>query len=269
MPYRQYFGHIKAALTGCNPCTKFGIDQVKGSKDIEQTTQWTEKGGVTLTFEHVTWKSIGIIYSLKAIPAPNLVLIKWRGQKIWSGQHSGLRRVVWPWLLNMWPENQKGSSTFWVQPLHQVWYWSSEGVKRYWADNSVGWKELFDLDLWTCDLKINRDHLLIDGNPCTKFGIDQVKGSKDMERTTQWAEKSGLTLTFEHMTWKLIGIIYSLEAIPASSLVLIKWRGQKILSGQHLVYRPTDRPTDSCKTICPLFQGGHNYLLLYPIIHFK
>ena len=26
---------------------------------------------------------------------------------------------------------------------------------------------------------------------------------------------------------------------------------------QHLVYRPTDRPTDSCNTICPLFQGEH------------
>ena len=42
----------------------------------------------------------------------------------------------------------------------------------------------FDLDLWTCDLKINRDHLLIDGNPCTKFGIDQVEESKDIMRTT-------------------------------------------------------------------------------------
>ena len=71
----------------------------------------------------------------------------------------------------------------WVQPLHQVWYWSSEGVKRYWADNIVGWEEWFDLDLWTCDLKINRDHLLIEGNPCTKFGIDQVKGSNDIDRT--------------------------------------------------------------------------------------
>ena len=27
------------------------------------------------------------------------------------------------------------------------------------------------------------DHLLIEGNPCTKFGIDQMKGSKDIERT--------------------------------------------------------------------------------------
>ena len=71
----------------------------------------------------------------------------------------------------------------WLQSLHQVWYRSSEGVKRYWADNTVGWEEWFDLDLWTCDLKINRDHLLIEGNPCTKYGIDQVKGSKDIDRT--------------------------------------------------------------------------------------
>ena len=33
------------------------------------------------------------------------------------------------------------------------------------------------------------NHLLIGRDPCTKFGIDQVKGSKDIERTTQWAEK--------------------------------------------------------------------------------
>ena len=58
------------------PRTKFGIDQVKGSKDIEETTQWAEKSGLTLTFERVTCKSIGIIYSLRATPAPSLILIK-------------------------------------------------------------------------------------------------------------------------------------------------------------------------------------------------
>ena len=46
--------------------------------------------------------------------------------------------------------------------------------------------EWFDVDLWTCDPKINRNHLLIGRNPCTKFGIDQVKGSKDIEQTTPW-----------------------------------------------------------------------------------
>ena len=160
-------------------------------------------------------------------------------------------------------------------------------VKRYWADNTVGWVKWFDLDLWTCDLKINRDHLLIQGNPCTKFGIDQVKGSKDIEQTTQWAkkrrnpctkfgidqvkgskdieqttqwaEKSCLTLTFEHVTWKSIGIIYSLRATPAPSLVLIKWRGQKDIERTTCDLQtnwPTDIRTDNCKTICP--QGEHN-----------
>ena len=108
----------------------------KGLKYIKCTTHWAQKSGLTLTFEHVTWKSIGVNYLLGSTTAPSLVLNKWRGQKILSGQHSGMRRVVWPWPLNMWPENQKGSSTHWGQPLHQVWYWSSEGVKRYWADNT-------------------------------------------------------------------------------------------------------------------------------------
>ena len=161
--------------------------------------------------------------------------------------------VVWPW-----PLTWKSIGIIYSlsrKPLNQVWYWSSEGVKRYWADNTVGWEEWFDLDLWTCDLEINSDHLLIEGNPCTKFGIDQVQGSKDIERTTQWAEKSGLTLTFEHVTWKSLGIIYSVRATPAPSLVLIKWRGQKILTGQDLVYRPTDRPTVA-KQYAPLFKWG-------------
>ena len=116
-------------------------------ESLDNLKHWVQKSGLTLTFEHVIWKSIGIIYLLGATPAPSLVSTKWR------------------------------------------------------------------------------------------------------ERRTNWTRKSGLTLTFERVTWKSIGIIYSLRATPAPSLVLIKKSGQKILSGQHLVYRPTDRPTDSCKTI--------------------
>ena len=67
---------LRCTRHGCNPCTKFGIDQVKGSKDIEHTAHWARKSGLTLTFEHGTLKSIGIIYSLRATPAPSLVLIK-------------------------------------------------------------------------------------------------------------------------------------------------------------------------------------------------
>ena len=139
----------------------------------------------------------------------------------------------------------------------------------------MGWEEWFDLDLWTCDLKINSDHLFIEGNPCTKFGIDQVKGSKNIERKIQWAEKSDLTLTFDHLTWKSIGIIHSLRATPVISLVLIKWRIKRYWADNTWsTDRQTDIPTDSCKTICPLFQGGHKngfviwlFCKVKPLIH--
>ena len=76
------------------------------SESLDDLKHWSQKSGLTLTYEHVTWKSKGIIYFLAATPELRLVLIKWRGQKILSGQHSGMRIVVWPWPLNMWPENQ-------------------------------------------------------------------------------------------------------------------------------------------------------------------
>ena len=109
-------------------------------------------------------------------------------------------------------------------------------------------------------LKINRDHLLIEGNPCTKFGIDQVKGSKDIERTTQWAQKSGLTLTFEHVTLKINRDHLPIEGNPCTKFGIDELKGSKdIERTTHGVQtdRPTDRPTDSCKTKSPLFQGGH------------
>ena len=73
--------------------------------------------------------------------------------------------------------------------------------KIYKVDNTLGSKEWFDLDLWTCDLK------------------------------------------------------NQLKATSAPSVVLIKWRGQKILSRQNFVYRPTDRPTVA-KQHVPFFKGG-------------
>ena len=185
------------------------------------------------------------------------------------GQHTGLKRVVWPWPLNMWPDNQLRPLSDWVQPLHHVWFWSNEGVKRYWANNTLGREEWVDLEHWTRDLKINRDHLLFEGNPCTKLGIYQVKGSKDIERTTQWVEKNGLTLTFKHVIWKSIGIIYSLRQplqqvwYWSSEGINRYWadntwstdRQTNILTDSHNdrptdrpTDLPTDRPSDSCKT---------------------
>ena len=64
------------------------------------------------------------------------------------------------------------------------------------------------------------------------------------------------------MTWKSIGSVYTLRATSAPSLVLIEWRSQKILTGQYLVYRLTDRRTDRptvAKQYAPFFKGGGGY----------
>ena len=134
------------------------------------------------------------------------------------------------WTRNICPPR---CTTYWAQPMHQVWYWSSERVKRYWADNTLCSKERFDLDLWTCDLKINRKHLLIEGNPCIKFGIDQVRGSKDIERTTQWAEKTGFDFDLWTFDLKINRDHLLIKGNPCIKFGIDKWRGQKIFSGQH------------------------------------
>ena len=185
------------------------------------------------------WKSIGIIYSLRATPAPSLVLIKCRGQTILSGQHRGLRRVVWPWPLNMWPWKLIWIIySFRATPAQSL-------VLIKWRCQSIlsgqhrGLKSALTLTFEHLTLKINRDHLLIEGNPCTKFGIDQVKGQTILSGQHRGLRRVVWPWPLNMWPWKSIGIIYSLRATPAPSLVLIKWRSQKILSGQHLVYRPT------------------------------
>ena len=67
-------------------------------------------------------------------------------------------------------------------------------------------QEWFDLDLWTCDLKINRDHLIIGRSSCTMFGIDQVKGSKDIERTTHGLQTDRPTVAKQYAPFFKRGI---------------------------------------------------------------
>ena len=111
-------------------------------------------------------------------------------------------------------------------------------------------------------LKVNRDHLLIEGNLYTKFGIDQVKGSKDIERTTQWAQKSGLTLTFEHVTLKINRDHVLNEGNPCTKFGIDQLKGSKDiertthdLQTDQPIYRHTDRPTVA-KQYAHFFKGG-------------
>ena len=99
----------------------------------------------------------------------------------------------------------------------QVLQHSSKWVKRIWADNICKKKpsiltltfehvtrklvwvfyylgastighhlykdQQFDLDLWPCDLKISREHLISQGILCTKFDNFQAQKSKDIKWT--------------------------------------------------------------------------------------
>ena len=81
-------------------------------------------------------------------------------------------------------------------------------------------------DLWHTDRKINRDHLLIKDNLSTKFEASGAKRSWLISCTKCWWPTWPLTLTFDVLTWKLIGIIYSSGTIYLPSLKLL---GQSVL----------------------------------------
>ena len=65
------------------------------------------------------------------------------------------------------------------------------------------------------------------GNPCTKFGIDKVKGSKDIKRTTHWARKSGMYLTFEHVTYKINRDHLLIDGNPCTKFGIDQVKGSK------------------------------------------
>ena len=97
----------------------------------------------------------------------------------------------------------------------------------------------------------------------SKTFMKQVtKGLKYIKWTTYWSQKSSLTLTFEHVISKSIGIIYLLGVTPAPSLLLINWKGSKDIDRTTLglqTDRPTDRPTyrpTVAKQYAPFFKGG-------------
>ena len=84
----------------------------------------------------------------------------------------------------------------------------------------------FDLDLWPTDLNINRGHLLMKDYLPTKFEASGAKRSWVIS-CTRWSKLVWpLTLTFDLLTWKSIGVIYSPRTIYLPSLKLL---GQSVL----------------------------------------
>ena len=198
-------------------------------------------------------------YLLGATHAPSLVLIKWKGQKILSGQHtvpkSGLtltfEHVTWNSIESIYSGTLTGEfSDLWRQTVINVQLHNM--LNKKYMPPTV--------------------HYLLGATHAPSLVLIKWKGQKILSGQ-HTVPKSGLTLTFEHVTWNSIESIYSgtltgefsdlwrqtvinvqlhnmlnkkympptvhylLGATHAPSLVLIKWKGQKILSGQHTVFQ--------------------------------
>ena len=102
--------------------------QAKESKDIEQTTF---DSSLTLTFIHVHWTSIVVIYSLKVSTVPSLAT--WPSDLNINTGHLLSRGILTRSLtltFALWPGNQHALGHL----LYQDWQLSSKGVKRYLTD---------------------------------------------------------------------------------------------------------------------------------------
>ena len=71
-----------------------------------------------------------------------------------------------------------------------------------------------------------------------------------IERRTFFSKTSNLTLTFDNVTWYLLS-----TGIHFTKFGNFQAKGSKDIDWASLSLQ-THRPTDRCKTICPLFSNG-------------
>ena len=123
----------------------------------------------------------------------------------------------------------------------------------------LGWRSA-DLDLWSHDLKINREHLLSKGIHCSKFSNYKVIEVLNIEQTTFFQKPAVWPWPFTSCP-KNQRVIYFLEAFTVPSLTTFQQRSQEILKGQRQTVWPWPFYV-TWKSSTPL---GH---LLYPVCHF-
>ena len=206
-----------------------------------------------MTFDLLTWISIGVIYSSRTIYLPSFKLLGQsivelsaaRGEEDWHD--------LWPWP----PDLNINRGHLLIKDSLPTKFEAS-GAKHSWVISCTRWSRV----AWplTFDLNINRGHLLIKDYLPTKFEASWAKHSWVIS-CTRWSRLAWpLTLTFDLLTWISIGVIYSSRTIYLPSLKLL---GQSILE-----LRDTDIPTDQhVQSISPsFFKGGHKYALFTHLI---
>ena len=162
-------GHllIKAFLP-----TKFEVSGAKRSWLISWTRCGIPTWPLTLTFNLLTWKSIGIIYSSRTIYLPSL---KHLGQSVLEISCTRCGILTWPMTLTFDLLTWRS-----IGIIYSSWTSYLPSLKflvQSILDLSVAQGVGDQHDLWPTDLKINRDHLLIKDYLPTKFEASGAKPS--------------------------------------------------------------------------------------------
>ena len=177
-----------------------------------------------MTFDLLTWISIGVIYSSRTIYLPSLKLLGQSVLELSVAQGEVDWHYLWPTDLNI----NRGHLL--IKDYLPIKFEASR-AKRSWVTSCTRWSRLawtltLTFDLLTWILNINRGHLLIKDYLPTKFEASWAKRSWVIS-CTRWSRLAWpLTLTFDLLTWISIGVIYSSRTIYLPSLKLL---GQSIL----------------------------------------
>ena len=115
------------------------------------------------------------------------------------------------------------------------------GKKKYWANNICTNTSSLTLSRWPENHKWTTAF-----HEELKYLVWKIssKGVKIFWVGVICINTCSLTLTFDHVTWKSIEIIYSLGTTTILSLATFEQSGQKILGEHGLVYRLPAWPTD-------------------------
>jgi len=138
---------------------------------------------VTLTFDLLTPKSIGVFYSIKGYHPIKFEDSGSKGTRVIERKHFSLFWSLWPWPLTYWPRNQQGLLL--NKGYQPITLWSlkalAQRVLELLSGNGFHSSGHCDLDLWPTDPKIYRGLLLNKGYHPMKFEGSGSKGTRVIE----------------------------------------------------------------------------------------
>jgi len=169
------------------------------------------------------WTSIRaiILWSLKALGQRVLALLS--GNSFYSSGHRDL---------DIWSTDPKSIGFFYSIRAIILWSFKAQGLRvlELLSENGFHSSGHCDLDLWPTDPKINRGLQLNKSYHPMKFECLSLKGTRVIEGKL-FSLFGSVTLTFDLLTPKSIGFLYSIRATTLWSLKALAQRVLKLLSG--------------------------------------